>query len=80
MGASLLAMGPGQSTSILTDTPPSRASSLPQWICGRTRASREQAPSPQVLGRPVLGTHATAPGFCSSPSTGCTPQPAGSGR
>ncbi|AUO46487.1 hypothetical protein C1C98_13950 [Pseudomonas ogarae] len=33
MGASLLAIAPGQSTSILTDTPPSRASSLPQVLC-----------------------------------------------
>ncbi|TNB80010.1 metal ABC transporter ATP-binding protein, partial [Pseudomonas sp. Fig-3] len=34
VGASLLAMAAAHSTSLLTDTPLSRAGSLPQEICG----------------------------------------------
>ncbi|KAB0527345.1 hypothetical protein F7R20_06950 [Pseudomonas brassicacearum subsp. brassicacearum] len=59
MGASLLAMAIDQPILMLTDTPLSRASSLPQGFCSistvRSEADRHSLEPHPWMGDPVLG-------------------------
>nr|POA13865.1 hypothetical protein C1892_13755 [Pseudomonas sp. MPBD7-1] len=59
MGASLLAIAVDQSTSVLNVTPSSRASSLPQLLCGVA----EYCMAPRQIA-PIDKRHGSCRAFC----------------